>query len=287
MSRTIPVPVQTKLDNGVSTFAVCWKLTRTDGTVMRFTNFHDDLIVDGQTYLAKTAIVPSTLKQTGTTSIDNLTVSGIISSDEISISDILASRYDYAEIEFGLVDYLDVDSGLFAKVIGDFGEIQASGNSFETELRLLIQRYTRKIIEVTSKDCRVMKFCDERCGLNLATYTFTGEVDSVTSSRVFSCTGTGIVGKPDKYFARGSVKWLTGNNTGIVCDVKKFENSGTVVTLQINTPFEIESGDEFDIVAGCDRRFETCRDKYSNTINFHGEPHVPGDDYMVGASIKT
>lgn len=31
----------------------------------------------------------------------------------------------------------------------------------------------------------------------------------------------------------------------------------------------------------CDQRFETCRDLFSNTENFRGFPHMPGNDFVL------
>jgi uncharacterized phage protein (TIGR02218 family) len=33
--------------------------------------------------------------------------------------------------------------------------------------------------------------------------------------------------------------------------------------------------------AGCDKRFETCRLKFANLLNFRGFPDIPGDDWLV------
>jgi uncharacterized phage protein (TIGR02218 family) len=46
-------------------------------------------------------------------------------------------------------------------------------------------------------------------------------------------------------------------------------------------PRPIEVGDTFDITAGCDKRLETCRDRFSNVVNFGGFPHMPGNDYAL------
>ena len=37
----------------------------------------------------------------------------------------------------------------------------------------------------------------------------------------------------------------------------------------------------FRIVAGCDKRFETCRDRFGNAAAFRGFPHMPGNDYVL------
>ena len=31
----------------------------------------------------------------------------------------------------------------------------------------------------------------------------------------------------------------------------------------------------------CDKRFETCRDVFANTVNFRGFPHLPGPDFVL------
>lgn len=284
--RTLPSGVATKLAQGVSHFACCWEVTRKDGTVLRLTGHHSALTVDGDEYVPAGVIWPSTLRQASGTSVDNMSVSGVLSSDLISVLDVLSARYDHADVRFFLVDYTDPEP--FAEVVGKFGEIQAGDNRFETELRLLSQRLTQKVVELTTRDCRCMDFADERCGLSAATYTFSSDVGSgVAPTRVaFQATGSGVTSKPDGYFANGKLTWTSGANVGIICDVKASETTTGLIELQIPLSYDVEIGDEFDLVAGCDRRFETCRDKFSNTINFQGEPHVRGTDYMVRTVIR-
>ena len=52
------------------------------------------------------------------------------------------------------------------------------------------------------------------------------------------------------------------------------------ITLQEAFPFAVEVGDEALVEAGCDRTPETCRVKFSNLVNFQGEPHIPGVDQI-------
>jgi len=33
--------------------------------------------------------------------------------------------------------------------------------------------------------------------------------------------------------------------------------------------------------SGCDKSFATCRNKFSNSENFRGFPHMPGNDFIV------
>ena len=74
--------------------------------------------------------------------------------------------------------------------------------------------------------------------------------------------------------------WTSGLNIGLSMEVKTYTVGN--VLLQMPMPFEIAAGDAFNIVAGCaKRRFEDCRDKFSNVLNFRGFPDVPGLDEIV------
>ncbi len=48
----------------------------------------------------------------------------------------------------------------------------------------------------------------------------------------------------------------------------------------------VAAGDSFVIVAGCDKRLATCRDRFGNTVNFQGFPHMPGDDFVMAYAVK-
>jgi uncharacterized phage protein (TIGR02218 family) len=51
-------------------------------------------------------------------------------------------------------------------------------------------------------------------------------------------------------------------------------------------PEPLANGDLFVVTAGCDKRFETCRSKFSNTVNFRGFPHLPGNDFVAGYAVS-
>lgn len=91
-----------------------------------------------------------------------------------------------------------------------------------------------------------------------------------------------LVGVPLSIEGDGTL--LTGGTTtGISSDVSITTTGGTVMTvfLQEPMPFLVSIGDAFIAEAGCDRRAVTCRAKFNNLVNFHGEPYVPGNDYLL------
>jgi len=84
------------------------------------------------------------------------------------------------------------------------------------------------------------------------------------------------------YFDGGLLQWETGQNAGRVQEVFTYVNDGGVsIKLFQRTFYPITVGDRFVVHPGCDKRRATCSDKFSNIINFRGEPDVPGtDEYM-------
>ena len=40
-------------------------------------------------------------------------------------------------------------------------------------------------------------------------------------------------------------------------------------------------GDRVRLIAGCDKRAETCRMKFLNFLNFRGFPHLPPEDWLI------
>ena len=109
-----------------------------------------------------------------------------------------------------------------------------------------------------------------------AVVTVSGTVDTVTSRQVFiSNSMTQAAG----YFSSGEVEWLTGANAGRRMEIKEFSNKQ--FTLVLPMPNNIAAGDTFNAIAGCDKTFNTCFSKFSNAVNFRGEPYVPGMDKML------
>jgi hypothetical protein len=51
-------------------------------------------------------------------------------------------------------------------------------------------------------------------------------------------------------------------------------------------PYAIQIGDTFSAVAGCQKRLaEDCGTKFSNVVNFGGEPHLPGIDALTSPPV--
>ncbi len=273
--QLISTALAAHLAGEVTTLATCWKLTLNDSTVMGFTDHSTDITLDGQLYEAGSGFTPGAIASGDSLAVDDLEIEGIVDSSTISREDIIAGRFDYAELEVFIMNYQDSSQGKLLLKRGFLGEISLVNNRFVAEVRGLTEHMSCAIGNLYSPSCRI-QFGDNSCKLNLASYTVTGTVTAVSSSREFSDSSrTEEVG----YFSAGNLTFTSGANSGLSMEVKDV-NAG-MITLVLPFPYPVAVGDSYTMLAGCDKSFATCCSRFDNAVNFRGEPHVPGLDRML------
>jgi uncharacterized phage protein (TIGR02218 family) len=258
-----------------TTLATCWKVTRRDGAIMGFTSHDVTLEIDSLPYLAQTGISPTAVQTNSSFAVDNLEVEGMLSSEAIAEADINAGLYDFAELEIFMVNYEDLSMGKLQLRRGWIGEITYGKNHFIAEIRGLTQKLSQRIGNVFTPQCRAV-FSDAKCGVDEVDYKISAAVTSAESRQVFASAS---LSQNAGYFNFGKVKFISGNNDGLQMEVKDFANSRVELVLPL--PYEIAALDEFEIIAGCDKNFDSCVSKFDNAPNFRGEPHVPGQDKIL------
>lgn len=278
MSKTVGANLLTHIQLEVTTLAMLWKLTREDTTVLGFTNHDRDIVYGGVTYEADSGFTPTNIENKNDLSVDNLDIQTLIKSETITEADLMAGLYDNARIDVWLVNYEDLAMGHII-LAGNWtvGEIQIKDNNFVGEVRSLKQKLDKSIVERYSAECRA-QLGDTRCGVNLATYTVTGSVDTVISTRSFTDAART---EATDVFAYGKLTWTSGNNSGRSVEVKSFTPASDTVLLYEAMPEAIQVGDEYSLIYGCDKISTTCSGRFSNLYNFRGEPLVPTYDKIL------
>ncbi|MEK6746868.1 MAG: DUF2163 domain-containing protein [Rickettsiales bacterium] len=274
--KQISSALATHIAGEVTTLATCWKLTRRDSVVFGFTDHDGDITVDSVNYKAESGFTPSAIQNSASLSVDNLDIEGMLSAGNITEADIMAGLYDFAEIEIFQVNYNDITQGKLKLRRGWLGEVSLVNQQFVAEVRGLTQRLSQTIGELYSASCRAT-FADLRCKINPASYTVTGTVSSVTSTREFIDSSRA---ETSGLFNFGKITFSSGANNGLSMEVKEFINGGRI-SLVLPMPYSINAGDNYSMVQGCDKTLETCANQYNNVINYRGEPHVPGLDSML------
>jgi hypothetical protein len=105
--RTISARDQAHLDTGNLTTATLWKITRRDGQVFCFTDHDQDIEFGGLTYSANTSYNRTATADTDQLAPSNLVIESILDSVLITESDIIAGRWDYAQVEMRTVNWHD------------------------------------------------------------------------------------------------------------------------------------------------------------------------------------
>ncbi|MEL6236329.1 MAG: DUF2163 domain-containing protein [Pseudomonadota bacterium] len=271
-----------KLNSGATTLCRCWRLTREDGVVIGFTDHDGDISFESTVFSAASGLVASALAQSLGLSVDNTEVVGALTSAGLLAEDLAAGRYDAARLEHWLVDWSD--PALRVRLFdGEIGEITRGKSGFEAELRGLNTALNRPVGRVYLRDCDAV-FGDARCALDPRDPQFfaTAQVAAVDGPTRVAVTGLG--GYADGWFARGRLDWTLGRNAGLVGQVRRdvVEDGQRWLELWEAAPAQPAIGDTVEVIAGCDKRAATCRDKFANLPNFRGFPHMPGEDWVNG-----
>jgi len=278
--KTISAGLASHIAGEVTTLSTCWKVTRRDSEVLGFTDHDRDLAIEGITYAAATGFTPSAVANTANLSVDNLEVEGMLAAGSVTEADILAGKYDFAEIEIFMVNHADLSQGILRLRRGWLGEVSLSGGQFIAELRGLTQLLSQSVGEIYAPSCRAA-LGDTRCKVNLAAHTVTGSVTAVADRQRFTdSTRTEASG----LFTSGVLTFTSGTNAGLRMEVKEYTHrsgSGGTMTLALPMPYAIAVSDTYSLVKGCDKTLTTCKQRFDNVVNFRGEPHVPGLDRML------
>jgi len=287
MVRSIQTALQNHLDTGVTTLAWCWRVTRTDGVKLGFTDHDEDISLLGTSFEASSGITASEVESTIGLNVDNLDIEGAIQSDRLSEDEIAAGLYDNAFVEIYRINWIDPTQYLLVKT-GNMGELKRTQKMFVAEMRGLAHELQQERGRLFQYSCDA-DLGDERCKVDLSSATFTGNgtVDVVSNNSSFKATGLDVYNQ--SWFTHGLVKWTSGPNLNRYMEVKshlKNELGEVIVVLWQSMPFEVQVGHTFDIIAGCDKQPQTCRDKFSNTINYQGFPSMPGNDFITQYPIR-
>ena len=284
--RTITPTLQAHLDTGATTLCHCWKLTRRDGVVFGFTDHDRPLSFDGLSFQPEAGVTGARLDLAAGLAVDNAAISGALSADFLTETDLSAGRYDGAAIELYRVNWSAVAQRLLLKS-GTLGEVTRGRLGFEAEVRGVSHRFDETVGRIFQRGCDA-DLGDGRCGVDIdvPTYKGTGAVLAAADRMNFSASGLSAFASG--WFSLGRLVWTNGANTGLRAAIKAHAVNGAAAEIELwrPAPAEISATDEFEIFAGCDKKLDTCRDKFGNGVSFRGFPFIPGDDFVTGYPLK-
>ncbi len=292
--------LQNHLTSGATTLCTCWEIVRRDGVRLGFTDHDRSLRFNDTDFEPESGATGSVRAYSADLSVDNSEMMGLLNSDILRDEDLAAGRFDEAEVHIYRVNWRSVQDHIRVKT-GIVGEIVRFNNAFRMEIRGLSHLLDQTRGRLYQRHCDA-NVGDARCRVDLtqASYFASGTVIETINEDLFLASITGSDFEND-WFAQGQLHWQSGKNQGEQNFVKtNLSRNSSMQNDQENDSDEesaidrfyefalwqppgvaIKSGDTFDVFAGCDRRSETCINKFSNIINFRGFHLMPGNDFII------
>lgn len=256
----------------LETVATFWRVLRTDGVTLGFTSHDRDLWFDGVLHRASPGMVPSSIKRTSDFEPDSAEVSGALSHDAITATDLAEGRFDGAQVRMGLVDWETMEHAtVYGGTIG--GAVEEDGR-FSADLVSRKAELLRDPVPRTSPNCRA-EFCGPGCALDPAFFTHETQVASVDPD-ANAVTLTGGPALAD--LIGGWLRWVDGPRAGARMGVVAAGGGALVLDRPLSEA--IGPGTPVMVREGCDRTLTTCADRFANAVNFQGEPFLPGNDML-------
>ncbi len=269
------------LATGHTLIARAWALTRRDGMVLGFTDHDRDLTFGGMTFHAGAGLTARALEQVTGLAVDNSEAVGALRDAGLTEGDIMAGRYDGADLQIWEVNWADVTQ---RRLIfrGSLGEITRAGGAFRAELRGLSEPLNQPGGRVYHAACSAM-LGDARCRFDLDTPGYSAEVPLLAAPAPQRLRVAPVADIAAGWLAHGRLVVHSGAAEGLVGLIREDRavDGARELTLWASLRAPLAPGDMLRLEAGCDRQAATCRQKFDNMLNFQGFPHIPGEDWLT------
>jgi uncharacterized phage protein (TIGR02218 family) len=268
--KTPPAGIAAQYASGTPTLAAALKIARTDNQVFGFTSADADALIGGVLYKASPGLDLTNVQTSAGLAVDNLELTTLDDGTLFTKADVLDGIWRNAAFTLFRYNWANLADGIDTLLTGTLGDGDLRRSTIVFELRGLQQYLQQPVGDVSSPTCRA-RLGDARCTKDLTAFRFTG---TVTAAGQQTFTASAMAQATD-YFTDGQIDWLTGANAGRSRRVKTHV-SGGVFTLALPMLLTVAVGDTFRATAGCTKRpVEDCGAKFSNILNFQGEPHRP------------
>jgi len=269
------------IGSGETSLVNCWRISRVDGLVFGFTDHDEKLVFEGLEFLPSFGLDSGEVASKLGSQVDSSEIVGIISSSAISEADVLLGKYDNATVESFKVNWKDVSVRALLR-IDSVGEITRVDGVFRLELRS--SQHSMNV----NKGRVYQSLCDSylgsaKCSIDIDLAVYKSDLTVLAIEGRQNIAVSLLSAFADNWFTFGYGVWTSGKRAGKKDDIilQRESNNQSIIGFVEPVDEWVEIGDQITIFAGCDRRLETCSDKFSNVANFRGCPHIPGSDFVL------
>ncbi|MFW1730195.1 DUF2163 domain-containing protein [Acinetobacter baumannii] len=274
------------LDSNQFIMADLYTITTIQGIEYRYTNYDFDLTVGGKVFSSQGPII----------SREGISLSLGIEVDNLSITIGTNESTKFGEVPVAQAFHNGVLDGARFKLERIFMDAQTPTDTSASTLVLFegrivepeFDRYEIKASVVSDVDglklqmprnlyqpgCLNTLF-DSACGLRSADFAVNTTIGANSTPNRILCD----LSQPQGWFTQGVVEFLEGVNIGIKRTVRLHETGALLLTLPLLEMPAI--GESIRVYPGCDKRLETCSNRFNNRARFRGSPYVPVPETSV------
>lgn len=268
------------LDADQFLMADLYTITTVQNKIYRYTNYDYDLVIDGNAYSSDGPIINREgISLSIGIEVDNLSLS-IDTTDNEKFGDIRViqafhngqldgARFKLERIFMDINTPTDTSAGTIKLFEGRLIEPEFDRNTIQVEcasnLDDLSVQMPRNLYQ---PGCSNTLF-DNACGMDRENFAANLIIETGSTTARIVCNLIQAQG----WFTQGVVEFLDGGNAGLKRTIRLHESGVLLLTLPLlETP---EVGQRIKVYSGCDKRLETCVNRFNNRDHFAGKPYIP------------
>lgn len=263
-----------------------YTITTIQGDVYRYTNYDAHLTVDGQLYRSDGPIISRegislslgvevdslsiSIQVTGEDSFDQILVvqafhNGVLDGARFKLERVFMDYRTPTDTSAGTIKLFE---GRIIEPEFDRNSIDASVASDTDVLDVLMPR------NLYQPSCLNTLF-DNACGLLRSKYAVSTIIEPSSTEHRLLCH----LNQPQGWFTQGVVEFMQGINKGLKRTVRLHESGALLLTLPLLDMPAV--GEVIKVYPGCDKRLETCMNRFNNRDRFRGQPFIPVPETAV------
>lgn len=253
----------------------CLRIVTTSGLIVRLTDHPRDLkMSNGEVYKTDSGYQFTGSQGTTTMSPGVMDLEGVLAIAGVDRDKVASGVFDGARLYCFATSWrvpVEDEEQVGAATLGRTTLID---DRYKIEMMALIDALNQSVGRTYAAACDKVFGGQEfaGCKVALGPITVTGTLTHVTSNTILRDS---VRTEVADYFAMGSILWTSGPNVGLKPqEIKRYELDGTIETYE-PAYYAVTVGDTYEMVPGCRKRMEDCRDKWNNIINFGGFSFVP------------
>lgn len=263
-----------------------------DSPIVRIAGYPVDLTMsNGNVYRTENGYEFSGYGSSSTFASSSIDLSGILQMGAISQDDLASGVYDNARVYLFATSWADPIEDEEELALMFWGKVDYVDDKYTVQLMAAIDALNQSTSRSYTPTCpwtlfdetldgNVLPWTQSKCtgprsapdGPSIASYKVTGTLTAVTDQYRL---GDSARTEPADWFSYGAIRFITGPNAGLKPIQIKAYGFGGLILLHEAMFYLPEVGDQYEMIPGCRKRLEDCRDKFSNIVNFGGQAHVP------------